>query len=136
MTDRILEIMKRKGLTPSQFADEIGVQRSSISHLISGRNKPSLEFLQKLMARFGEIDPGWLLTGSGNPVRDEVQNDVVDEKSGEPLKPDFGRDSVPARNKSENTRMNKRSKPAGEEKTVEKIILFYSDKSFREYFPG
>ena len=52
MIERILEILKLKGMSPSQFADEIGVQRSAISHLVSGRNNPSLDFIQRVLKRF------------------------------------------------------------------------------------
>ena len=48
--------MKLNSMTASQFADEIGVQRSSVSHILSGRNKPSLEFIQKVMNRFPKVD--------------------------------------------------------------------------------
>src|SRR5208283_3071756 len=72
MTDRILSIIKYLHLTPSDFAEEIGVQRSSISHLISGRNKPSLEFIQKILAKFPEINPEWILTGNGEMVNSRI----------------------------------------------------------------
>ena len=65
MIDRILEILKIKNLSPAQFADMISVQRSSISHLISGRNKPSLEFIQKILHTFPEVNTDWLLSGKG-----------------------------------------------------------------------
>ena len=61
MIDRILELMKDKNLTPSQFADEIGIQRSGISHLISGRNKPSLEFIMKVLKRYPDVKAEYLL---------------------------------------------------------------------------
>ena len=69
MIERILELMKQKNLTPSQFADEIGIQRSGISHLISGRNKPSLEFIMKVLKRYPDVKAEYLLYGtseSGN----------------------------------------------------------------------
>lgn len=64
MVNRILAVMRMKNLTPSQFADEIGIQRSGMSHIISGRNKPSLEFVMKILQRYPDIKPEWLLTGS------------------------------------------------------------------------
>lgn len=65
MTDRISLILRTKNINASQFADEIGVQRSSISHVLSGRNKPSLEFVQRILKRYPEINPDWLLFGKG-----------------------------------------------------------------------
>ena len=61
---RILEILEKSGLTPSEFADKIEVQRSAISHIVSGRNKPSLEFLIKIKKVFPEIDTDWLVLGT------------------------------------------------------------------------
>ena len=63
MIERIRQIMSKKGMTPSQFADAIGIQRSGMSHILSGRNKPSLDFVMKVLNRFPDIDPTWLLKG-------------------------------------------------------------------------
>ncbi len=62
---RIQEVMDHYGLTVSAFADEIGVQRSSISHLLNGRNKPSLDFVMKLVTAYPEVDLYWLMKGEG-----------------------------------------------------------------------
>jgi transcriptional regulator with XRE-family HTH domain len=70
MTDRITLLIKAKNLSAAQFADEIGVQRSSISHLMSGRNKPSLDLIQKTLQRFPEVSSEWLLFGKGEMVRE------------------------------------------------------------------
>ena len=63
--DRILSVISYAELTASEFADEIGVQRSSVSHITSGRNKPSLDFLVKIKDRFPELAWDWLITGQG-----------------------------------------------------------------------
>jgi len=65
LQERILLLMKALGLNPTQFADEIGVQRSSISHILSGRNNPSLDIITKILRRFGEVDSNWLVLGKG-----------------------------------------------------------------------
>jgi transcriptional regulator with XRE-family HTH domain len=135
MLDRILAILHYLNLSPSRFAESIGVQRSGISHLLSGRNKPSLEFIQKLLSRFPEIDPEWLLTGTGEMLKqsssdqkvtitpDLVERQVNEMKEisvkQEPVKP-------PLRRKQGDT----------EESPIEKIVYFYRDKTFREYFPA
>ena len=59
-----------EGLSPSQFADKLGVQRSGVSHLLSGRNKPSFEFINKMLVTFPKINPDWLITGNGKAYRD------------------------------------------------------------------
>ena len=65
MVKRIELIMQSQGLTASQFADRIGIQRSGLSHILSGRNKPSLDFVLKVLKAFPELDPVWLLQGKG-----------------------------------------------------------------------
>ena len=62
---RIQKIMNENELSASSFADRIGVQRSSISHILSGRNKPSLDFLAKIEDNFEEVSFSWLLKGDG-----------------------------------------------------------------------
>lgn|SRR5690554_3620086 len=68
--ERILLLMKAQGMTPTQFADEIGIQRSSISHILSGRNNPSLDVILKILGRFKEIDSNWLILGKGNLLKE------------------------------------------------------------------
>jgi len=65
MIDRIQKIIQQKKLSSSGFADMIGVPRSTISHLLSGRNNPSLEFIQKILDAFPEISTDWLIRGKG-----------------------------------------------------------------------
>jgi transcriptional regulator with XRE-family HTH domain len=65
MKDRITLLIKAKNLTAAQFADEIGVQKSSISHILSGRNNASLDFIQKILLRFPEVRMEWLMFGKG-----------------------------------------------------------------------
>ncbi|MGQ1890567.1 helix-turn-helix domain-containing protein [Thermophagus sp. OGC60D27] len=65
MKDRLQEILRQENLTPARFAELVGVQRSSVSHILSGRNNPSLDFLQKILANFEHINPDWLISGKG-----------------------------------------------------------------------
>lgn len=72
--DRIELLMKCYELSPSQFADRTGIQRASVSHILSGRNKPSLEVMLKIFDAFPGIDMKWLMTGIGEePVNEAVQ---------------------------------------------------------------
>jgi transcriptional regulator with XRE-family HTH domain len=64
--ERLEKIFSHYNLTPATFAEEIGVQRSSLSHLLSGRNKPSLDFILKIEQRFEAVDFYWLLQGKGS----------------------------------------------------------------------
>ena len=65
-TNRLKKILNYHQLTASLFADKIGVQRSSISHILSGRNKPSLDFVMKVLQKFPEVELYWLLNGKGS----------------------------------------------------------------------
>lgn len=59
-----------EGLSPSQFADKLGIQRSGVSHLLSGRNKPSFEFISRMLATYPRLNPDWLIMGTGKAYRD------------------------------------------------------------------
>ena len=69
MEERLKLFLAMEGLSPSQFADKLGIQRSGVSHLLSGRNKPSFEFINKMLLTFPKINPDWLITGTGKAYR-------------------------------------------------------------------
>ena len=71
INDRFTKILEYSGFTASEFADEIDVQRSSISHIISGRNKPSLEFVTKIKNRFPELSWDWIILGQGEMLQND-----------------------------------------------------------------
>ena len=80
MINRINLILRAKNITARQFAEEIGIQPSGMSHILGGRNNPSLDFAVKVLRRYPEIDANWLLMGKGamygngtvEPVRDPM----------------------------------------------------------------
>lgn len=79
MNNRIALVIQAKNITPSQLADELGVQRSGVSHIMTNRNKPSLEFIQKLLKKYPDISTNWILFGEGPmmnpyPGQEAVQN--------------------------------------------------------------
>ncbi|MGV7108013.1 helix-turn-helix domain-containing protein [Flavobacterium sp. U410] len=74
-TKRLEKIFNYYGLSASSFADKIGVQRSSLSHLLSGRNKPSLDFVLKVIEVFPEVDLYWILNGQGTFPKTEIQEE-------------------------------------------------------------
>lgn len=186
MVDRIQLILKVNNLTASRFADEIGVQRSSISHILSGRNMPSLDLIQKILKRFPEIDSEWLLNGKGtmmkNPAPDlfnmvetppepimpvvEIQQEpimplveniekIADQKpleifSQPEIQPIIHKEVIPevaeipvkpvtpmAEPEKPKEIEIKEDKPieVRQDSTIEKIVIFYSNKTFREYYP-
>ena len=110
--ERIKIIMKMNQMNAAAFADRIGVQRSNVSHVLNGRNKPSLDFIEKTLLQFPKINASWLITGQVQAIEDPVP---VPEKKKEPAE-------AP-------------EKKAGETETkkIVKVITFYSDFTFDEY---
>ncbi len=116
-------------LSPSQFADEIGIQRSGMSHLVSGRNNPSLEFIQKTISRFPEINPEWLLTGSGSMTKQANAEPPLVTNNELPFEVLTGTE-LP-----DTSKIKRKKSPDPEGRQVERIVYFYRDKTFREYMP-
>ncbi len=138
MKDRIQKILSKEGIAPTRFAEIIGVQRSSISHILSGRNKPSFDVIQRMLEKFPKINPDWLLLGKGDMYRKVVQttlfsqdlqamrsNDQTQQK--ELTFDQHTIKSSPELKGSENRIF---------EKQVERVIVFYKDKTFTEYIPN
>ena len=106
---RLERILKYYGLTASGFADSIGVQRSSISHLLTGRNKPSLEFVLKVVKKYPEVNLYWLLNGKGSfPAKSAPSPAQESKKSVQEVK-------------------------IATERKIRKIIVLYDDGSFESY---
>lgn len=72
MKERIEEILRHFNISSAQFADIIDVQRSSISHIMSGRNKPSFDFIHKILLKYPLINADWLITGRGNLLSTDI----------------------------------------------------------------
>ena len=139
MNERLLQFLKAENITQSQFADNIGVARASISHIVSGRNKPGFDFLENTARRYPALNISWLITGKGkmysnqNADRQEespVSAPAVD--NGEIPFPAAPYESTAART-SESANSDKSRKPAENKRFIEKILVFYSDNSFEEY---
>ena len=100
---RLEFLLSHYGISASVFAERIGVQRSSLSHLLSGRNRPSLDFVMRTVEAFPEVDLYWLLYGKGRFPAEEI-----------------GSDAKPAY-------------LAGGTKKVERVIVFFEDGTFKAY---
>ncbi|WP_407534112.1 helix-turn-helix domain-containing protein [Elizabethkingia miricola] len=85
ISDRIKKIIDHYGYSPSEFADTIDVPRSSISHITSGRNKASLDFIVKIKNRFPEIQWDWLIDGQGDMTKQAVQESEETDNSVEEI---------------------------------------------------
>lgn len=131
MIDRIQLILKSKNLSPSQFADEIQVQRSSISHILSGRNKPSLDFIMKILSTYQEVNSDWLIFGKGQMVKQESTNVEIEKlKVTELIHPKKEVEEIPL---SASAPIQKKIKSDVENESIEKIVVFYTNGTFQEY---
>ncbi|WP_224482848.1 helix-turn-helix domain-containing protein [Robertkochia aurantiaca] len=135
-TTRLEKILEYYGLTASAFADRIGVQRSSLSHLLSGRNKPSLDFVMKTIDEFREVDLYWLLNGKGsfpkspatviqNKAGTDLFSDNTDEKYDSEAKDS---NDLPPAGTAENNASGETT-----EKQISRIVIFYSNGTFEEF---
>ena len=110
-TNRLKKLMEYHQLSASTFADKVVVQRSSISHILSGRNKPSLDFILKVTSEFQDVDIHWLLKGKG--VFPKI---VASTENSTPTTPSLFNDT---------------SVSSG--KKIQRIVVFYNDGTFDEY---
>jgi len=144
MQDRILKILTGNQLSATRFADIIGVQKSSISHILSGRNKPSFDFIEKILLKFPDISPEWLILGKGNMYRASTQatlfeNPVTPEAKQlfhqENEDPEFT--STPIDKQIDTPKTDSLYPPVSaiKGKSIERVLIFYTDKTFLEYHP-
>ena len=118
--------MEYYGESASSFAEKISVQRSSISHILSGRNKPSLEFVLKTLTAFPEVELYWLMNGKGEfPAQQKTAQEI-----NTPTPPQNTAIQNPPKTESIQNSLNLQ---VDSDKTIERIVIFYSDGSFKNY---
>ncbi len=111
--ERLRYIIKLHQLTASSFAEKIGVQPSSISHILSGRNKPSIDFIQKVLEHFPKVDAAWLISGK----QKTEANSLLSTNS----------------NDSKQSEKHKITANKSSDKVLLKVLLLYSDGTTEEY---
>ena len=119
-TKRLQEILDYYGVSATAFSEEINFNRSTISHLLSGRNKPSLEFVMKVLQKYPEVELYWLLNGKGEFPSEK--------KPTSPLTPELQNSTT---EKNEASFLEKTSQNA--DKKIDRIVIFYKDGSFKSY---
>ena len=168
MKDRITLFLTSEGISPAEFADKIGVQRSSVSHVLNGRNYPSASFIQKMLGAYKTLNPRWLLLGEGTitytksaPVIEQTLFHFPEEN--ETLKKaneTFASVNIPVKAADAQQSEGVMDKPEPSvslnqplqlnlgqsvsdlidtslaNKEVERIVLFYKDKTFAAYTPS
>ena len=142
MKEKIEFLLKNKGLTPTSFARMLDVQASGISHILSGRNKPSFDLVVKILRTFPDINPDWLLLNDEQPFRSEaglLTPTTLENREQSPMESQLPFDAAQNSLLSESLPQQKNeelpifvsSKNRG--KSVERIIVLYDDHSFDSY---
>ena len=149
-TNRINEILKYYELNAAALAEKLGIGRSSISHIVSGRNKPSLDFILNMLENFEEVSFEWLVKGEGefpkekssysSPTLLQVESNKNDLFSQLPENREFNKplgnsSNIEIKENVENLDVNETIKSKSFKKT-ERIIIFYTDGTFTEYYPS
>jgi transcriptional regulator with XRE-family HTH domain len=144
--NRVLEFLKTENKSSAAFAQEIGVQPSAISHIISGRNKPSLEFVLKMLNKYPYISTDWLLFGKGPIYSQKDNTDLFSGQYISSVKPEqFDINQSPPGDKmfsiEQPVNVIKTEKSGAEMlknskiKKTSRIIVFYNDNTFSEHLP-
>ncbi len=146
---RIQKIMDYYAVSASSFADYMGVGRSSISHILSGRNKPSLDFVMKITEAYTDVDLQWLLYGKGTFPKSDTPK--VEEKISKPEEHiansnqsptsiaktdnDLFSQSIPEKEiiKQETPSIEKISPSISTDDKIDRIVIFYVDGTFNSY---
>ena len=156
--EKIEKIMQTENFNSVQFAAEIGIQGSTLSHILNGRNKPSLDVLKRILNRFRTINSDWLILDIGSMYRTERNSqtlslfDNYDENSSESV--NYNQKTEEKRNQQKEANNFKTEKivestkntefqqeimkleSTENEKKVKKIIVYYSDNTFEEFTPN
>jgi transcriptional regulator with XRE-family HTH domain len=138
--ERLQQIMNRYDLSASAFAEKIHVGRSSISHILSGRNKPSLDFVLAVLKTFEEVDLYWLLNGRGTFPKSQKNSSVENP----PVTAVKKEDSPPSRSVASadadsptviKAEIKSTSEISNNGKNISKVILIYDDGTFENFIP-
>ena len=157
MEDRIRKFMEYKGISPSELADSIGVQRSNVTHVLKARNKPSFQFIEKMLQVYPELNAKWLLLGTGNMVDatnlkpktlfdqlTEPDNLITRKTEKGEQKPLLIEPSpiepkeiiVPPVVEKTTQREELQDQIFSTEKPIERLVVFYKDQTFKIYNPS
>ena len=128
---RLRLVLDKEELTSSQFAKIVGYRPSSISHILSGRNKPGFDFIQEILKKFGNISPEWLILGRGEMYK--TTDNIIDDNRESTIRESINTRKVESEPDSPYV-SNVKVKTEG--KVIVKVLVFYSDQTFTEYIPS
>lgn len=160
MREKLLELLKREGLKPSQLAEILEINPAGISHILAGRNKPSFELLQKILRRFPRINPDWLLLDSDQIYRSEFPAEASTAIATSPASHSVKGDpegSLFAASTNTGASQNSAQVQAAKSqdgnpdnsatpvpstatgnlrKNIRRVVIFYDDQTFEDYSPA
>lgn len=152
--ERLMKLMETEGINAKQFANEVGIQAGTISNIVNGRNKPSLEVLQKVLHRFRTVSSDWMILDSGSmyrrPIGEAQSRTLFDELPVEPpmiVHDESERDEEKNETAQEHNYAGVKEQqnivsPAGargegiRDRKIEKIVVFFDDGTYEQLLPG
>lgn len=125
MNTRLKQFLSAENITQAQFADSINVVRASVSHVLSGRNNPSYEFIRSIMVQYPNLNIEWLMFGKGRMYKDNI------------LFPEFEEEQLPEQYASEESPIeteatNSETQVTVSQRKVSKVIILFDDGSYQE----
>jgi transcriptional regulator with XRE-family HTH domain len=143
MKERLLEFLRNENKSSAQLADEIGVQASGISHILSGRNNPSLDFVLKMLEKYQFLSTEWLLFGKGAMYREAKMQNLFDYEIVETSERDKMNSGIHLNQNEVDRNKVIKDKDVNDINTqdhkgtseVVKIVWFFDDNSFEEFLP-
>ncbi|CAM4206217.1 helix-turn-helix domain-containing protein [Gillisia limnaea] len=128
---RLQKILEYHDLSAAAFSDAIDVGRSSISHILSGRNKPSLDFVLKVVQTYPEVELYWLLNGKGSfpnttgstPYPEKQMKQASSDSPAQPVSRDLPAKALVSENLEKSSA----------ERKIRKIVIFYQDGTFEAF---
>lgn len=145
MQNRLHKLLDSEQLTPAKFAEILGVQRSAISHILTGRNNPSYDLISKIILKFPALNSDWLITGKGNmyktlvqgslfdfdtPKKDEISDKVTPIKPAEQTLVTDVKNTIEIPKNNPDTSVKKLESAS---RMVKRIVVFYTDNTFEEF---
>jgi len=128
---RLQDILNYYGISATDFSNLISVNRSTISHLLSGRNKPSLDFVMKVLEKFPEVELYWILNGKGSFPSEKIKGSPISISDEKTPKSDTSIKTI-GKNQNQTPIPVKIAKSLNDDE-IERIIIFYKDGSFKSF---
>jgi transcriptional regulator with XRE-family HTH domain len=144
---RIKELIQSKGMSNSELADAIDLPRPILSHILSGRNKPSLLVIQKIISGYPDVNPNWLLLGSGDMLlnsdnRESIQTTLSSDRPEKNVDlfssdlPEPEKEATITKTEIVNTSLTQSSSPPpSTNRNLIQIVHYYSDGTFKVFDP-